>query len=159
MKNKSYMEKRNKKGQFYLVATIIIVGIVIGLAVIFNYSTKTNSYEVEEIAKELNIESQKVMDYDIAQSTNKLENFAGNYSSYVGEDKDIYFIIVGEVGNGEAYKFTDGEKVDFSEDLNVTGEEIQFGLNETYTFKREKGKNFYFIIIYNKGGEIYVYTG
>jgi len=159
MKNKNYIKNGNKKGQFYLVATIIIVGIVIGLAVIFNYSTKTNSYEVEEIAKELNIESQKVMDYDIAQSTNKLENFAGNYSSYVGEDKDIYFIIVDEDGDGEAYKYIAEEKVNFSEDLNVTGEEIQFGLNETYTFKREKGKNFYFIIIYDKRGERYVYTG
>jgi len=158
MKNKNYIKKIYKKGQFYLVATIIIVGLMIGLAVIFNYSTKTNSYETEEIAKELSIESQKVMDYDMVHSTNEFENFAKDYSSYVGEEKDIYFIIVNESGDGEAYKYTGGIKVPLN-DL-VVGSNIQFTLDsKIYNFTLEKGKNFYFIIIYDKGGERYVYTG
>ena len=47
------MKKGDKRGQFYLVAAIIISGILISLAYLANYSTKNVSYEAEEIAEEL----------------------------------------------------------------------------------------------------------
>ena len=49
------MKKGDKRGQFYLIAAIIISGILISLAYLANYSTKNVSYEAEEIAKELKI--------------------------------------------------------------------------------------------------------
>ncbi len=154
------IKRGNKTGQFYFMATIIIIGLIIGLAVIFNYSTKSNSYEAEEIAKELSIESEKVMDYDSFHSSDEFEvNFAKDYSSYVGKDKEIYFILV----NGEqkeAYKYTEGIKIDLISYLEVIGEEIQFSLdNRIYVFKLEDGKNFYFLVAYNKRGERYVFSG
>ena len=50
------MKKGDKRGQFYLIAAIIISGILISLAYLANYSTKNVSYEAEEIAEELKIE-------------------------------------------------------------------------------------------------------
>jgi hypothetical protein len=151
-----------KRGQFYLIATIIIVAVVIGISAILNYSTKTNFYETEKVAKELSIESEKVLDYDaLHPATPQFENFARDYSSYAG-DKDIYFIIVDESkGIEEAYKYTEGQRVNLTEDhLNVAGNNIQFTLDsKVYNFKLEEGKNFYFVLIYDKGEERYVYTG
>ena len=54
---------KNKRGQFFLIATIIIVVIVVSLSVVFNYSTKSVSNSADELAKTLSIESEKVMDY------------------------------------------------------------------------------------------------
>jgi hypothetical protein len=155
MKNK----KSDKHGQFYLMATIIIIGLIIGLVVIFNYSTKSNSSQAEEIAKGLSIESEKVLDYDSIHSSDEFENFARDYSAYAGKDKEIYFIIV----NGadmEAYRYNEGTKIDLSNNLDVTADEIQFSLDsKVYSFKLENGENFYFILVYSKGGEKYVFSG
>ena len=156
------MKKGDKRGQFYLIATIIIVGLMIGLVVIFNYSTKTNSYETEEIAKELSIEIEKVMDYDSINSPGEFENFARDYSTYVGVDKGIYFIRVnGEnIDDREVYKYSGETKVPLNDDLSVNGDVISFiSDEETYNFKLEKGKNIYFVLIHDTGGERYVYTG
>ena len=161
MKNKNYIKKGDKKAQFYLIATIIIVGLMIGLAVIFNYSTKSNSYEAEEIAKELSIESEKVMDYDSFHSSNEFENFARDYSAYAGTDKEIYFIIV-DGSDKKAYKYTNGVKSDLISSLSVNTEEknIQFALDsKIYNFKLEEGKNFYFLVVQETGGERYVFSG
>jgi hypothetical protein len=148
-----------KKGQFYLIATIIIVGLIIGLAVMFNYSTKNSSFEAEEIAKELRIEGEKVMDYDTMYSTNQFEKFASEYSSYVGEDKEIYFIFV-EGASKEAYRYNGGVKEDLTTNLNVAGNNIKFIIREEiYNFDLEEGKNFYFVVAHETGGERYVFSG
>jgi hypothetical protein len=157
-------EKLNmkKRGQFYLVATIIIVGLLIGLSVIFNYSTRSSSYGLEKITQDLSIESQKVMDYETVHPStalNEFEDFSMQYSAYAGEDKAIYFILVEEGVVEEAYKYSDGEKVSLDSDLSVDSA-IHFALDEkVYTSELKEGKNFYFILVYDKGGERYVYTG
>ena len=161
MVNKMINKKReNKRGQFYFMATIIIIGLVIGLAVIFNYSAKSNSYVVEEIAKELSIEGEKVLDYDSFNSPNEFESFAKNYSAYVGEDKIIYFIIVDGVEDAKAYRYIGDYKIDLSDDLAVVGDEIQFSLEDyDYSFPLEDGQNFYFLLVWNEKGEKYVLSG
>ncbi|MCX6750826.1 MAG: hypothetical protein NTZ83_05190 [Candidatus Pacearchaeota archaeon] len=104
------MKNRNKRGQFYLIATIIIAGLLVGLTVAFNYSARTDSSEVEKIARELRIESEKVLDYEAfnpGSGINEFEDFSKKYSYYVGEDKEIYFILVDQdYGIKEAYKYT-----------------------------------------------------
>lgn len=152
------MKKGEKKAQFYLISTIIIVGLIIGLAVMFNYSVRSSSYETEKVAKELQIESEKVIDYDTYHTTNQFENFASEYSSYIGSGKKIYFILV-EGQNKEAYRYNEGVKVDLSSSVSVVGENIQFILeNEIYNFKLEEGKNFYFLVVQEIGGERYVFS-
>jgi hypothetical protein len=150
---------RNKRGQFYLISTIVIVGLVIGLVVTYNYYKKDYSYVAKEIANEVEIESAKVMDYDTIHSTEKFEDFARDYSYYVGEEKEIYFILV-EGEEKEAYKYAGEEKEDLSSNLSVVGDDIKFTLEkEDYTFKLEDGKNLYFLIVHETGGERYVFSG
>lgn len=152
------MKKREKKGQIYLIATIIIVGLVISLVVVLNYSNRANFSNAEEVAKELSIEGEKVLDYGLVTSDDRFEDFSRDYSAYVGEGKDIYYILV-DGGVREAYKYSEGVKVDLSGNLNV-GNDIEFVLDgKIYTFKLEEGVNFHFIIVHDVGGERYVYTG
>lgn len=152
---------KNKSGQFYLVATIIIVGLVVALSVAINYSTRTSSQDTEEVAKTLSIESERVLDHDTYNSENEFEDFSMRFSEYAGEDKDIYFIIVNgqDIDDRKAYQYSGEDKVDLSGDLSV-GNDVQFDLDgREYHFELEEGKNFYYVIAQDKGGERYVFTG
>ena len=155
------MRKRgNKRGQFYLIATIIIIAVLIGLAATLNYSHKQSSYEADEVAKELRIEGENVMEYEVNTGTNMFETFARDYSLYVGDDKDIYFIVVDKSeGYEDAFMYTEGQRVPLKSNLAV-GEDVVFRYdNHNYHFKLEEGKAFYFIIVYDRGGDTYVITG
>ncbi len=151
----------NKKGQFYLIAAIIIAGILIALFYATNYSSKKVSYEGQEVADELRIEAEKVLEYELnnpGPGINEFQDFSMEFSDYA-KGKDIYFIIV-DVDNGiqEHYQYIGASKITAGE-LYVGGNEIQFNIQDgTYTFPLEEGKNFYAVVVYDKGGERYVYT-
>jgi hypothetical protein len=150
---------KNKRGQFYLIATIVIVVLVIGLVVTYNHYSKDYSTEAQKIANEVEIESSKVMDYDTLHSTENIENFAKDYSIYLGEEKEIYYFIV-DGTEKEAYRYVNGIKKDFTGNLSVGTMDIKFTLEkDVYSFDLEKGKNLYFLVIYETGGERYVFTG
>lgn len=156
------MREVNKKGQFYLIAAIIIAGILIAISYASNYSQKRVSYEAQEIAEELRIEAEYVLDYELnnpGAGIDEFQDFSMEFSDYA-RDKDIYFILV-DLNNGlqDAYKYTGATKVQSGE-LYVGSGEIQYTIDKgTYTFPLEEGKNFYYVIIDYKGGEKYVYTG
>ena len=156
------MKKGDKRGQFYLIAAIIISGILISLAYLANYSTKNVSYEAEEIAKELKIEAEYVLDYELKNDKEVLDDFSMRYSDYA-RDKEIYYIVVDNnpaTPVKEAYMFNGNQKIILNDRLFVGPKTIEFNLDEkTYSFPKEEVKNFYFVIIYDKGGERYVYTG
>ncbi len=152
------MKKGDKRGQFYLVASIIIVAVVIALAATLNNSSRESTNIAEDIAVELRIEGENVLDYEENTGTNVfVDQFSRDYSAYVGEDKDIYFIVVDKsTGFQDAYIYTNGQKVSLESDL-VVGEEIVFRYDSrNYNFKLEEGKSFYYIIVYETGGDRYV---
>lgn len=146
-----------KRGQFYLLASAIIAVILVGLISITNYSSKKDLSRVDEFGKNLEIESEKVLDYDSLNSENKIENFSREYSKYIG-NVSAYFIIV-DGSEEEAYKFNGETKVDLTTNLTVADNEIIFDAGDTeYSFDLNKGKNFYFILSQKIGDENYVYT-
>jgi hypothetical protein len=159
------MLKGDKRAQFYLIATIVVAALLVALTLASNYSKRVDYYQAENIAKELRIESEKVIDYqsfhDGEGTVDELEDFSKQYSDYTEDKAEIYYIEVDEDdGIEEAYKYTAGVKVDLSSFLSVSVNEINFRLYErNYNFKLEKGKNFYFIVIYDEGGQTYVYAG
>jgi hypothetical protein len=149
----------NKKGQFYLISAMIIAVIIIGFALMNNSSSNNVPTELEEMSDELRIEGEKVLDYDAINSQNKFEEFSKNYSIYAGEDKDIYFIMGDETNGFNAYKYEGEDKIDLSSDLTVN-ENMIFALNGiSYELKKEKGKNFYFLLTKINEDENYVIVG
>ena len=178
--NNFYMKKR---GQFYLLAAIVIISIIIGFATIANYSKTTTSTKVYDLGEELKIESANVLDYgtysglDEDQMANLLEGFIEAYSEY-GEIESLYFIF----GNMENIVVMGYQEL--SEDVEVSGDvsedfvlQIGGGIfsqeftpsppwkievkidGVLYEFKLKPGENFYFIISLTDEGETHVYVG
>ena len=92
-----------KRGQFYLLSAIVIIGIIIGFSAVSTYAKKGGEIRIFDLGEELEIESANVLDYgtyptndaDITSAgglDNFLKDFVSNYSEYIGEDKEISFV-------------------------------------------------------------------
>jgi len=174
--------QKNRRGQFYLLAAIVIIAIIIGFAAISNYARKKAPVRTYDVAEELGIEGGKVLDYgtynEAVDNTELMEHFTTLYQEYAGEDKEIYYVF----GNYEeitAYKYgeitTGTIDVSFGKtslglvidarvkqtiDANMVDSEIKTNINNVdYVFELKPGENFYFIISQELEGEKYVVQG
>jgi len=87
----------NKRGQFYLIAAIIIIAIIVGFAAVTNFYKKGGVEEkkIYYLANELDVEGSYVIDYSVynsQDSTALLRTFAEEYGKYAGENRNIYFV-------------------------------------------------------------------
>ena len=171
----------NKRGQFYLIAAIIIIAIIIGFVAVSNYLEKDESTKVYDLGEELKIESAQVLDYGIYNELDEVDmaglltGFIEEYSKY-GEINKLYFIF----GNTEKIVFLGYQELEgevtvetdgISDSLHLYGGTT---LNETYispgdrvtviingveyTFDLKPGENFYFILVITAEGEQHVVT-
>lgn len=171
------MEKGDKEGQFYLLTTVLIITMIGGFILISNFSQKRIDIKFDYLGEELNIESEKVIDYGI--NNNKdiktlLENFTETYSIY-SEAENSYFVfgnrgiitlagykklnsgsIFINVGSGNQELILNKEVYNSSEFINPQ-ENIKVIVNEIeYDFSLKSGENFYFILSKEIEGEIYI---
>ena len=149
---------RGKRGQFYLMAAIIIITVIVGFVTISNYSRKKTSVKIYDLGEELGIESQNVLDYGTYTGNDKLSDFLKQYSNYIDGGIDVY-VITGNEDNLQVYKYSDGveeQVTDFTEE----GGKVIITIEETdYQFDLTAGENFYFVILQKIEGEKYVVTG
>jgi len=152
-------DEKNKKAQFYLMATIIIIGIVISVLTITNYSFKKTYRNIYDFQEELKIEGERVMDYETENPSSPVfDDFAEKYSDYIEGQKEIYFI-VGERGDLDVFKYNEENKEDYSSYVTMDVNTLIFELDDhNYEFEIREGKNMHFIIIENVDGEKYVVT-
>lgn len=173
------MKKGDKRGQFYLLTTILIITIISGFIIISNFSQKRSNIGFDYVGEELNIESEKVIDYGIKNNKDikvLLENFTKIYSLY-SEAENLYFIfgtreritlsgykklnsgtIAIDVGNGNRDLILSKGIYNSSEFVNPQ-ENIKVTVNEIiYDFSLKSGENFYFIISKELGEERYIIT-
>lgn len=152
------MKGREKKGQFYLIAAILLIAILIGFTSTINFSRNNPQPKLTEIRDELRLEGEKVLDYEIYNSENtQFEDFARDYSRHI-EDIEIYYVIGDSVI--EAYKY-DGALKNTS-GITVTNDSNTINLtigSSEYSFDLRKGKNFYFVLSKDVKGERYVLKG
>ncbi len=157
---------KNKRGQFYLIAAIIIIAAIIGYAAVSNYLGKTESVKLYNLGEELGIESENVLDFGTYNEYNEdelktlLTNFVETYAQYIEEGIEIYFIF-GNRNNVTVIGYRELEEVPFiSAEITASGNEVVVTINSIeYPFKLEKGENFYFVISQEIGGEKHVVTG
>ena len=155
-----------KRGQFYLVAAIIIIVIIFGFFTIRNYA-KTEKKEtiVYDLKKEFGLEGGKVIDFAIYNETdyNKvMENWTKTYVPLKGKDASDFVVVYGNSttltllnynqtssgtvsigGSGVTVIVTSPMKTDIAiagNDLNIIFEDFQ------YNFTLQPGKNFIFLI-------------
>ena len=146
-----------KRGQFYLITAVIIIAIILGFVAITNYYKTKSSVQINDLKKELEIESSEVLDYIIQNpEADKLDEFTRDFSKYAGKEVEIIYITDAS-GDLEVYKYNEDsqkEIVPFTGTNSITivsnNFEYEFGLTE--------GIDFYFIISQTIGGEHYVVT-
>ena len=152
----------NKKGQFYLVAGIIIISVIASLIAISNYIQKSQTVIVNDLKEELKIETQKVLEYEAFQGGNPMHQYGLDYSKHRGSGIELYFIM-GEDSNIEAYRYINGVDTSVTENLTVNeggNDKIIFTLDEVdYEFALMPSENFYYLISQEIKGECFVATG
>lgn len=79
----------NKRGQFYIIAAILIVMVLFGLASVSTYTiVKPEPKTIYDLSKDLDRESYKVLEYGIYNK----ENLTNLSESFSGEDVAKYFL-------------------------------------------------------------------
>lgn len=166
-----------KRGQFYFIATIIIVLLIVSFAAVTNYAVKKESAKLYDFGEALGVEAENVIDYGISQGEDLetlLTDFVEDYADYIEEGIDLYFIF----GNKDkiiaiAYQDISSEDVYITsgtiiEELvsgvftiieNPSGNKIVITIgDDDYEFKLKTGENFYFVVSQEIGDETYVVT-
>jgi len=173
------MKRGNKKGQFYLIAALIIISVMVSFMAYQNkIRTAPVSYKIYDLGKELNLETAQVLDYGIysnpAQEQAILKSWANNFSAYAGEKSEqekfvfVYYdenankfmsvdfpaveagcSSVGQSEIGTCTETTEARNVPCSGEGTAT---ITCTVGET-TFSFDSDDNFYFVIR-GRGGEV-----
>lgn len=171
------MKRCDKRGQFYLLAAVIIIGLVMGFVFFTNSSQKKSDSSFDYLKYELETESEKVVDYGIKNNQNLktlLKNFTQEYSLYTEADNSYFIfgnfseitfagykkkssgnVLVNATGNNQQVSFTEGiyNSVSFQnpqQNIKVTIDNI------VYDFNLKNGQNFYFILSKEIGEEKYI---
>lgn len=146
-----------RRGQFYLVAAIAIILIILSLAVIPNSLSKEGSDNTKlyELFAEVNIDDAKIMEYPqtielLGYTEGNLENifdkmtgvYTGIYKIYILINKGSGAKLYVYDKNGDAgYRITGGDQSITLSSLEIEG--------TTYNFGGMSG-NFYYLIIIEK---------
>jgi hypothetical protein len=162
-----------RRGQFYLIAALVIILIIAGLAVVSNYARTTPNVTVYDLGKELGVEGPKVLEYGVFQNENiteLMDDFTDLFVTYSEEGKSIYFVYGNDEGitiasydieNSGSVELDNSrqilrERVKKTEDVDVRDKAKVTVEGEDYSFDLKPGENFYFIIKEERGDDVYV---
>jgi hypothetical protein len=143
-------KRMNKGGQFFLIAAITIIIVIVSVITISNYTEKKNEVKLYDLKQEMGIESQQVLDYgtynnlDSNEMRTLMENFIRNYVGYIEEQKNIYFIFGNKQEiNALGYQEIDEEsvciKLNPPEGNSQNTECIPLEMQQTQTFSSGEG--------------------
>jgi len=169
----------NKRGQFYIVAAILIVLVLSGVTGVSTYTVvKSEPKTIYELGSDLNRESAKIIEYGIYNNKDLTELT----NEFAGKDVAKYFL---KKTNNANIIFVYGNKTNLQSlqyntvsigDINVAGagwedygsySEIrelendgEFAkvevLNKEYSFDLKDNEMFYFVIVQKRGDETFV---
>jgi hypothetical protein len=170
----------NKRGQFFLVAALVIILLIAGVTTVYNSYTKTEEeVAVYDLSKELKYETVKIIDRGVynSLSSNQLEEQVRNFSEVyknLNSENDL-IIVYGNQSNVTIATFINKNLGEIMLDLGtgtfvtntvlsrpesgiyyqvLTSEDLAIRINNnTYNFKIKPGQNFYMVLQKQKGDE------
>ena len=169
----------NKRGQFYLIATLAIVTVVARFLIITNQVSSVQNPTIGYLKDEINIESSNVIGYGIANglSYTDIEDKLANLSYYYinnSAESNLYFLY-GTTSSLTLIAYQSKAENVFVNDNPVTitagvtykgngftpeGDTIDININDTsYNFKINSGENFHFAIKSLSGNQVYAIEG
>ena len=175
----------NKRGQFYILAAIIIVLAVSGIASVKTYAvTKPEARKIQDISAELNEEGSRIVDYGIYNGQN-LDNLLDSFTDTEfapyflkkTENTDVVFIYgdrtnlwgvrynqqsTGTISATIGGASTNWQIVNTFADRTAISDADGDGiitvdlLGKSFDFELKDNEMFYFLIAQEKDGEIYI---
>ena len=166
----------NKRGQFYLIAAIVIITIAAAFVTISNYISSQQTQDIYYLRDEIKIESSRTMDYIILNSANFRDTMTNFSEQYINNTfgNNFYFIF----GNATSMTFLayqsfeatiTRDSIDKTNDIGtdkiyienfVPSQNVTLGINgNDYIFKLNVGNNYGFVISSEKGGQEYIVKG
>ncbi len=100
----------NKRGQFFIVAAMIVVSVVAGLSQVVNYAQVSEGEEkIYTLSKEIDFETKRVLDWGVFNDNEEeldelITRFLTEYDEYIGEENTLF--IVGNEEELQALHFT-----------------------------------------------------
>lgn len=176
----------NKRGQFYLIAAIVIIVIILTFFGVKNgVLSNQESQRIYDLKEELNFEGARVVEHGIynqddpVEMTALLDDFTDKYGDYAGQTSNLYFVFGNEnqiVVKGYEEISTGGICLQIGTTctgipqleethrsrwaLDVSGDNVDVKIGEqTYNFKLKNSQNFYFVISQEQGGGKQIVTG
>ncbi len=175
------MKKRgvtSRKGQFYIIAAIIIVIILVGMAGVSNYvSVQEEPTGFYDLGKDIGLEGASIIDYGIhldQSIDNEVADFTKLYGEYISKTSENFTLAIvygnsvsativkvypketGYVsGAGIIIPGTDNILIE-SETIYTSSADIEI-YKTTYHFDLETNENFFFVIAKSKGFETFIY--
>jgi hypothetical protein len=168
----------NKRGQIFLIAAMIIIGIVIGLVTVTNSVIIGDKQEAfYDRGEEIKEETNHVLDYGVYQSENPdqlLEGFLIDYANYIAEERVLFLFgneggissLVFEHGPSGSVSISTGgignnivinDIIQATADVSLEGNTIIVLIEGIeYMFSLKPGQNFYFVIIKDENEESFV---
>jgi len=161
----------NKRGQFFLIAALIIAGIVLSLAAIYNFtSSREEDTQFYDLSSEIGFEGNKVLEHGVysSQEIDLLIRQIGNvYSEAISEQSNSTIVFLygdidsmtqltyetksqGSIGIGTGGE--PQEKAVYTTQVitgpaNIEGNKVKINIaDETYEFELKSGENFFIII-------------
>lgn len=170
-----------KRGQFYLLAAIVIISIIIGLGVVNNkINAPSEDIKTYDLSKEIEFEGSKVIDQGVISGTPdqlllNLEDLISIYSDnypeseiavVYGDSKQIdklstYYRVEENnirIGDTAGIKPKIKSQIPISE-INQQGNKVKIllpGDQAQFTFQVDEGQNFYVIVRKEKGDQKFV---
>ena len=155
----------NKKGQFYLIAALVIVSLAAGFIVVTNKASIVQNPSISYLKEEIRTESSNIINYGAynGMSNNQIETMLANLSYYHinnSRKSNSYFLLGTKQQmtliayqyywanvslNGEQLNI--GTKKIYTQNFSSPGNSINIKINNTsYNFNINEGENFHFII-------------
>jgi len=165
-----------KGGQFYLVASMIILVILAGFISLSNYTSKVKFSEMKNIKQEINTEVENVLDYGTINNLASNEflalfnNLSSNYIEKFSEKTTIF--LYGEspgtivckgknswnetlsIDYGSGQEIVKNGEGEFEEIYTSSSASVNLTLDlVSYEFEFQEGEGFYYLISNKYGGE------
>ena len=165
-----------KRGQFYIISAVIIVGIIVGFIIVRNYAVVEREFEeVYDIGEELKIETGQVYDFGTFKGSEEetdtlIDQWTDAYKDYSqGKAVEDWVLVYGSQEEGVTpitftstevggitietggkpieYTVTRGEKQKWEKQTVTEEGEVELKFGEfTHKFKLCPGENFFFVI-------------
>tara|TARA_Y100000310_G_C20076263_1_gene531706 strand:+ start:10 stop:543 length:534 start_codon:yes stop_codon:yes gene_type:complete len=176
----------NKRGQVFLMAAVLIAGVILGVSNIELSITVGDPNEAfYDLSEEVGFEIKKVLDYgtfndeDVRGLLADDKEFILEYEEYI--EKEQLALIVGNESNMVIYWFekdssgtvglsSGGDSANFviaitdvmarNATVSKSGDKVIVEINDIeYEFELRDGQNFFFVMIKHKDGEKFVAKG